>query len=74
MIYPYSCRTCSSRWEEEQSMSSAPSTLCPKCGAQEAYREIRSTEFCLRGGGWAVDGYALQKKQVKYERKVFNGV
>lgn len=73
MIYSYACRACPERWEASEPIAAEPQRECPHCGAFEAYREIGPANgFCLRGGGWAIDGYWRPKsKQVPHVRKAF---
>ena len=57
--YEYACAACQHEFEAFQSIKDAPLTACPKCGADEARRQIsRGTGFILKGGGWYSDLYA----------------
>jgi putative FmdB family regulatory protein len=57
--YEYACAACQHEFEAFQSIKDAPLTACPKCGADQARRQIsRGTGFILKGGGWYSDLYA----------------
>ena len=57
--YEYACTACQHEFEAFQSIKDAPLTACPKCGADQARRQIsRGTGFILKGGGWYSDLYA----------------
>jgi len=55
--YEYQCTACGHEWEENQNIKSDPTKKCPKCGKKKAKRLISSTNFQLKGGGWASEGY-----------------
>ncbi len=56
--YDYECKECHHEWCEDQAMSDAAVTVCPKCSQEKAKRLISgSTSFILNGSGWAKDGY-----------------
>jgi putative FmdB family regulatory protein len=58
MTYEYLCTDCAHTWEEEQSISAAPSETCPKCQHKSAKRQVSGgVGFILKGGGWYADGY-----------------
>jgi putative FmdB family regulatory protein len=58
MTYEYLCSECQHAWEEEQSISAAPSETCPNCGRKSAKRQVSGgVGFILKGGGWYADGY-----------------
>ena len=58
MTYEYLCTECAHAWEEEQSISAAPTETCPSCGHKSAKRQISGgVGFILKGGGWYADGY-----------------
>jgi putative FmdB family regulatory protein len=68
MIYEYQCADspCSHSWQAEQSISAAPLTECPKCGAGKAKRLISlGAGFVLKGGGWASQGYGTVMQKVE---------
>ena len=61
--YEYACAACQHEFEAFQSIKDAPLTACPKCGADQARRQIsRGTGFILKGGGWYSDLYSSTKK------------
>jgi len=58
MTYEYLCSECQHAWEEEQSISAAPTEKCPHCGKLSAKRQVSGgVGFILKGGGWYADGY-----------------
>ena len=58
MTYEYLCTECQHAWEEEQSISAAPTEACPNCGRKSAKRQVSGgVGFILKGGGWYADGY-----------------
>jgi putative FmdB family regulatory protein len=58
MTYEYLCTECGHAWEEEQSISAAPTETCPTCGRKSARRQVSGgVGFILKGGGWYADGY-----------------
>ncbi|GAG23404.1 unnamed protein product [marine sediment metagenome] len=57
-IYTYRCRECKVAIEEIQKMDDPPPDRCPKCDAEGALeRTMGISNFQLKGGGWAEDGY-----------------
>jgi putative FmdB family regulatory protein len=62
MTYEYICTACAHAWEAEQSISAAPLSDCPSCGAATAKRQVSGgAGFILRGGGWYADLYGSAK-------------
>lgn len=58
MTYEYLCGGCGHEWEAEQPISAKPLKRCPKCGKNQAKRQISGgTGFVLKGGGWYADLY-----------------
>ena len=54
-IYNYECKKCGRKYESLQKMD----TKTIKCGCGEDTEKVPSlTNFQLRGGGWAKDGYS----------------
>ncbi|WP_421621922.1 FmdB family zinc ribbon protein [Alkalilimnicola ehrlichii] len=51
-IYEYRCDQCAHELEAIQSMSDAPLTDCPECGAPALQRKISAAGFRLKGSGW----------------------
>lgn len=57
-LYEYECTACQHTWEQEQRITEAPITECPRCHEPHARRLISAgTGFQLSGRGWAKDGY-----------------
>ena len=60
--YEYVCKDCSHEFEAFQSIKDDPLTKCPKCGKNEAKRQISlGGGFILKGGGWYSDLYGSSK-------------
>ena len=60
-VYEYRCDACSATIEAVRPLVDRDDTpRCPKC-ARLTRRVISSTNFVLRGDGWAKDGYAGRK-------------
>ena len=53
--YEYECRSCGAEFEQFQSMSDAPLTVCPSCG-QSIRRKINGgTGIIFKGSGFYVN-------------------
>ncbi len=62
MTYEYACTSCGHRWEAQQSITAAPLTSCPSCGAETARRQVSGGQgFILKGGGWYADLYGSKQ-------------
>ena len=57
MIYEYKCKACGAEHTIEHSITEQPKKQCPECGKMQLKRLISQNSFCLKGGGWAKDGY-----------------
>lgn len=58
-IYTYRCRECKAESEEIQKMDAPPPEKCEKCNAKDTLeRTMGVSNFQLKGGGWASDGYS----------------
>jgi putative FmdB family regulatory protein len=58
MTYVYKCEACGHEWEAEQKITDEPLTRCPKCGEEQAKRQIAAAVGVqLKGKGWFRDGY-----------------
>lgn len=58
-IYEYACTNedCKAVSEKMRKVAEADNPYaCPQCG-QETRRKVSATNFQLKGGGWAADGY-----------------
>lgn len=56
-IYEYKCTECDNHFELMQKMTDDPATECPKCSGK-VEKQISSSSFQLKGGGWYNDGYS----------------
>lgn len=52
--YEYECRACAHRFEAFQSMSEAPISLCPQCGASVRRMIGGGTGIIFKGSGFYV--------------------
>lgn len=58
-IYTYACSKCKAEVEEIQKFDDPPPPKCEKCGAEGSMTKTMSpSNFQLKGGGWADDGYS----------------
>lgn len=58
-IYVYRCDDCGAEEEVLQKADEPPPAKCEKCGKTNTMkRRIAPSNFALKGGGWADDGYA----------------
>jgi putative FmdB family regulatory protein len=57
-IYEYKCGLCGHEFEVEQKLSVKGLLKCPRCGnISFLQKQISKTNFILKGGGWAANGY-----------------
>ena len=57
-IYVYLCGKCKEEVEEIQKIDDPAPEECPKCGKKDTLRKTMGvSNFQLKGGGWAEDGY-----------------
>lgn len=57
-IYEYRCPKCSHEFEVLHRKVNAPPPKCPECGHEPVEKLVSVTNFELKGGGWANDGYS----------------
>lgn len=55
--YQYRCSSCGHEFELVQRITEPPARTCERCHKDAAARQICSTTFILKGGGWYADGY-----------------
>ena len=55
--YEYKCEKCKNEFEEFQSMSSEPKTICPKCGAEAKRMISLNSGIIFKGKGFYVNDY-----------------
>ena len=67
-LYEYSCQSCHKTHEVIRKFSDPPLARCPACGGKLA-RQITSTSFQLKGGGWYKDGYSTPRPDKPAEKK-----
>lgn len=66
-IYEYKCDTCKDVVEEIRPMADRDLPLkCETCGG-DRYKIMSRTNFSLKGGGWAGDGYF--KPKIEFTKK-----
>ena len=51
-IYAYRCSACGHAKDVLQTLSDAPLTTCPACGAESFSKQITAAGFQLKGSGW----------------------
>lgn len=53
-IYSYKCenKACNHELEALQKMSEEPLKICPICHKEELVKQLTSSAFHLKGGGW----------------------
>lgn len=56
-LYEYHCTACQTSTEILQKISDAPATECPHCHQNALEKQISSTSFQLKGGGWYVTDF-----------------
>jgi putative FmdB family regulatory protein len=58
-IYTYACSKCKAEVEELQKFEDPPPPACSSCKEEGSMkRQLSKSNFSLKGGGWADDGYA----------------
>lgn len=58
-MYLYECSECKAETSEIQKFEDPAPKECPNCGAKDTLtRQMSRSNFALKGGGWASDGYA----------------
>lgn len=55
-IYEFKCSSCKDKLERIQKLRDPP-PVCEKCKV-EMEKQISASNFELKGGGWAKDGYS----------------
>ncbi len=56
-LYEYHCTFCHESSEILQKISDAPEKTCPHCHKDGLEKQISSTSFQLKGGGWYVTDF-----------------
>ena len=58
-IYVYQCSACGASVEEIQKFTDPPPEKCEECGKEKTMeKQMAVSNFELKGGGWAKDGYS----------------
>jgi putative FmdB family regulatory protein len=63
-LYEYHCKNCGENTEMLQKHSDEPEKICPHCHQESLEKQISSTNFQLKGGGWYVTDFK-DKKETK---------
>ncbi|MCL4544793.1 MAG: FmdB family transcriptional regulator [Chloroflexi bacterium] len=53
-LYEYECKSCGHRFEQYQSFSEPPLTVCPMCG-QRLRKVLQPVGIVFKGSGWYVN-------------------
>lgn len=61
-LYEYHCKSCGENTEILQKHSDAPEKTCPFCHQDKLEKQISSTSFQLKGGGWYVTDFKNKKE------------
>lgn len=61
-LYEYHCTHCNENTELLQKISDAPAKTCPHCNHDNLVKQISSTSFQLKGGGWYVTDFKDKKE------------
>jgi putative FmdB family regulatory protein len=51
-IYAYKCGSCGHAKDVLRTLSDAPLTTCPACGAEAFSKQLTAAGFQLKGSGW----------------------
>jgi len=58
-LYVYECKKCGAQQEELQKLNDPAPDVCDACQAKGSLEKVLGvSNFQLKGGGWAKDGYA----------------
>lgn len=60
--YEYWCESCVKSYEVKKRVSDPVLENCPVCG-REMVKLVSLSNFSLKGGGWAKDGYSSASKK-----------
>ena len=74
--YEYACNACGHKFEEFQSITAAPITVCPECGKKKVKRLISAgAGFLFKGNGFYITDYRSEsyKAAAKSEAGAVNG-
>ncbi len=61
-LYEYQCTACGESTELLQKISDEPAKTCPQCNQDSLVKQISSTSFQLKGGGWYVTDFKNKKE------------
>ncbi len=73
-IYTYRCENCATQFEQRQSFTDAPLTVCPTCNQSQLRKVITPAGIVFKGSGWYVTDHkskssAVQPVSTKTESK-----
>ena len=61
-LYEYHCTHCDENTELLQKISEEPAKTCPHCNHDSLIKQISSSSFQLKGGGWYVTDFKNKKE------------
>ncbi len=66
-IYEYFCHACHHAFDARQKITDEPIKTCPKCGKDEAEKQVSAAGFQLKGTGWYVTDFRDKSKKTTEE-------
>ena len=64
-IYTYRCENCAVQFEQRQSFSDAPLTVCPECHQSQLRKVITPAGIVFKGSGWYVTDHKSKSSAVQ---------
>lgn len=64
-IYTYRCENCAVQFEQRQSFSDAPLTICPECHQSQLRKVITPAGIVFKGSGWYATDHKSKSSAVQ---------